>query len=129
MYKYSWVLVILWAFLIFYLSSIPSLQSGFEADFILRKLAHVFVYFVLTILIFDVLWIEFKNKQLSFRRMYFIAGFLAFLYAVSDEIHQTFVPGRNGSPVDVAIDSLGILIGILFLLLLKKFKFILRSKN
>ena len=35
-----------------------------------------------------------------------------FLYAVSDEIHQIFVPGRSGEPRDVLIDTSGVLIGI-----------------
>lgn len=37
---------------------------------------------------------------------------LVFLYAVSDEFHQTFVPGRSASPIDVGIDSMGALFGI-----------------
>ena len=37
---------------------------------------------------------------------------LGVLYAVSDEAHQTFVPGRMGSPIDVAIDTLGIVAGV-----------------
>ena len=35
------------------------------------------------------------------------------LYAVSDEVHQAFVPGRLGSPVDVAIDAVGVVCGVL----------------
>lgn len=35
-----------------------------------------------------------------------------FLYAVSDEMHQAFVPGRSGEPRDVLIDTFGVLIGI-----------------
>jgi VanZ family protein len=34
------------------------------------------------------------------------------LYAASDEIHQTFVSGRHGTPIDVAIDAVGVAIGI-----------------
>src|SRR3989344_3178636 len=43
-----WFWVILWAGLIFILSSIPRLESGLDQDFLLRKLAHIFEYFVLT---------------------------------------------------------------------------------
>ncbi|MDQ4072445.1 MAG: VanZ family protein, partial [Actinomycetota bacterium] len=32
---------------------------------------------------------------------------VSIVYAVSDEIHQTFVPGRSGTPIDVSIDALG----------------------
>ena len=34
------------------------------------------------------------------------------LYAVTDEVHQTFVEGRHGAPIDVAIDTAGVLIGV-----------------
>jgi VanZ family protein len=36
-------------------------------------------------------------------------------YAITDEVHQHFVQGRHASPVDVAIDSAGILLGIVLL--------------
>lgn len=49
-----------------------------------------------------------------------LALLLAVLYAISDEFHQTFVPGRNGTPVDVAIDSLGASLGLLFRIWLTK---------
>ena len=32
---------------------------------------------------------------------------LTLAYAAGDELHQAFVPGRSGRPVDVAIDALG----------------------
>jgi VanZ family protein len=38
---------------------------------------------------------------------------LAVLYAVSDEVHQTFVAGRHGSPRDVLIDAVGAALGLL----------------
>ena len=34
------------------------------------------------------------------------------LYAITDELHQVFVPGRMGSPVDVLIDALGVACGV-----------------
>ena len=37
---------------------------------------------------------------------------LGTLYAVSDEVHQSFVPGRLGSPLDVALDAVGVLVGV-----------------
>ncbi len=38
---------------------------------------------------------------------------LGVLYAASDELHQSFVRGRHASPIDVAIDTVGLLIGLL----------------
>lgn len=48
---------------------------------------------------------------------------LSYLYALSDEIHQTFVPGRSGLFRDTLIDLIGIYLGVLFLKYLKKTKF------
>jgi VanZ family protein len=48
------------------------------------------------------------------------------LYAVADELHQLFVPGRAASPVDVLIDTGGALLGILLFALLR---FLIRKKR
>ena len=42
-----------------------------------------------------------------------LAFVLGALYAVTDELHQVFVPGRMGSPLDVAIDVVGVAGGVL----------------
>ncbi len=123
-----WVLVFLWAGLIFYLSSIPNLSSGFESDFILRKFAHIFIYFILTILIFQAFVGEKRIntiKKINILKILFVSFCLSFLYALSDEYHQSFVFGRTGSLKDVFIDTLGILIAVFFVY----FQFISRSKN
>jgi VanZ family protein len=41
-------------------------------------------------------------------------------YAITDEVHQHFVSGRHSSPIDVAIDSAGILIGVLALVQVRR---------
>ena len=85
--------------LIFALSSTPDLSSGLGTwDLVLRKIAHV--------AIFAALWLTLARA--SEWRHPIGATFLALLYAGSDELHQAFVEGRHGSPVDVAIDSIGI---------------------
>ena len=86
--------------MIFTLSSIPAL----EFPFVLRKLAHVGVYTVLTALLFRAL----RRHTKSERQALVVAALLAGIYAVSDEWHQTFVTGRYGSFRDVGIDTLGI---------------------
>jgi VanZ family protein len=79
-----WLPVLVWAGVIFALSSIPSLGTGLGGwDLLLRKLAHATEYAI-----------------------------LGLLYAGSDELHQHFVSGRHGSPIDVAIDAAGVLIGV-----------------
>jgi len=85
--------------LIFALSATPDLSSGLGAwDFVLRKIAHV--------TIFALLWLTLARVA-DWRRP-ILAGVIAVAYAASDEIHQSFVQGRHGTPVDVAIDSVGI---------------------
>ncbi len=53
------------------------------------------------------------KKRRAFVRFQFAAAVcLAFLYAVSDEFHQSFVPGRTPSAWDVCIDTAGAIIGL-----------------
>jgi|GEM_PF-1827514 len=108
----AWLLVLLWASMIFYLSSIPGLGTGLGIwDLILRKCAHLAEYALLTIL----LWRALRDTTSGWscgalRRS---AMILAVLYAVSDEIHQGFVVTRVGSGVDVLIDMLGAACGLI----------------
>lgn len=75
----------------------------------LRKCAHASVYLVLSLLILNFLFICFKNKKIFNA---FIAVFISFLYACTDEYHQLFVEGRTGQFIDVLIDSLGAVGGV-----------------
>jgi VanZ family protein len=96
-----WLPVVAWAALIFALSSVPNLSSGLgEWDYVLRKCAHVTEYAILGALLLRALGRELPA---------FVA---AVAYAASDELHQHFVRGRHASPVDVAIDAVGITLGL-----------------
>ena len=97
-----WLPVVAWAMLIFALSSVPDLGTGLGGwDLVLRKLAHAAEYAVLGALL------------LRATARPGIAFVLGSVYAVSDELHQAFVPGRAGSPLDVALDTVGVAVGIL----------------
>ena len=101
-----WLPVIIWAGLIFCLSSIPSLKTNLKYDFILRKIAHIVEYFIFTFLLYR----AFKGSfNMSIFQLFIYPFTLSFLYAVSDEFHQSFVPGRSASIRDVLIDTIGIL--------------------
>jgi VanZ family protein len=93
---------------IFYLSSQTSTADHSTFEVILRKIGHVTEYLVLALC-----WIR-AMRGLgvgSNLRGAVVAGIAAtFAYAVTDEIHQTFVDGRHGTPVDVLIDSIGLAI-------------------
>jgi len=113
-----WLWVVLWAGLIFLLSSVSGLESGLEQDFLLRKLTHIFEYFVLTWFLYSAFsghYLEVNKKHPPHRQALFFVLLLAVFYALSDEFHQTFVPGRSGNLRDVAIDFVGILAATLLL--------------
>src|SRR3989344_6850085 len=108
-----WLPVAAWAWLIFYLSSVPSLDSGLAetADWAFRKIAHVVVYAVLTFFVFRALR---HGHSTQIKTALLGAGVFALLYAFSDEFHQRFTPGRHGRLHDVAVDAAGI-IGVVLL--------------
>ncbi len=99
---------IIWGTLIFYLSSLPNLDSGFPFfyDFILRKLAHIFVFFVLTYLVAKSL-----NNAKRLHLWFIIIAII--YYSFIDEIHQANIITRHGNYLDILIDSVGIFLGIL----------------
>ena len=135
---FSWIAVFLWMMLIFYLSAqvadesndlskgftqviatiIEKIIPNFEFDInifnhIIRKYAHFFVYMVLGILVLN-----------AFHRsdMYKInwALIVCIIYAISDEIHQAFVPGRGPGIKDVFIDTSGSIVGIIIYMIINK---------
>jgi len=92
---------------IFGFSSQPSHElPNFDwADRLIKKSGHVFEYAVLAFWCLYALGMG-KNRR-------WLAWLLAILYAVTDEVHQSFVPGRFPSAWDVLIfDNFGALIGI-----------------
>ena len=98
---WAWGPVVAWAGLIFGLSSIPDLGTGLGGwDLALRKLAHAAEYAVLGLLLLRALGRELPAL---------LAGVA---YAVTDELHQHFVPGRQAAVYDVAVDALGVLVGL-----------------
>lgn len=82
-----------------------------ELQFIVRKSAHFIGYMILGILASGlILHYENINKK------YPLAFLICVIYAISDEIHQLFVPGRSGQVRDVLIDSAGSLLGIILVM-------------
>jgi Predicted integral membrane protein len=128
----SWSAVFLWMLLIFCFSSqvveksrmlsegivITSIDtvekvtpvSDFDMEqleYFVRKNAHFFNFLVLGILVVN------AKRRSGFKGLKWFIAALVFciLYAVSDEIHQLYVPGRGGQLQDVLIDSAGVLAG------------------
>lgn len=129
----AWTLVVLWMGLIFYLSHQAGSESSelsagivgfivklirtilpfisFDLEllhFFVRKFAHFFAYFLLGLLLIYAVHIE----RLPTRRSILFSFVFTVAYAISDEVHQLFVPGRSGELRDVLIDSFGSAVGM-----------------
>lgn len=131
----AWILLVLWMIFIFYMSScngnVSSDQSGTIAYvlhnilginysdkliFIIRKCAHVSEFFILGILVINLV------SKYNVKHIYLISFIICVLYSSSDEFHQLFVPGRSGQVTDVLIDLIGVVLGLLFVFLIRCFR-------
>lgn len=94
----KWLPPVLWAAVIFTLSSIPQIKVSelFFWDFLLKKTAHVTEYAIFYALILK-----------ATGRKFALSYIILLLNAISDEIHQKFVPGRSPSLIDIEIDLSG----------------------
>lgn len=132
-----WILVVIWMIVIFYFSSQPggvsdsfsknitevivnfianiinipidiAQQYLYSLNHIIRKIAHFTEYLILALLVIN----AFRESGVKKFKLYLYSFLLCILYAISDEFHQLFVPGRAGQLKDVLIDSLGSICGI-----------------
>lgn len=91
--------------------------------FVIRKMAHMFVFCTLEIIAFFL----FKHFGFSwFKSAIFSIG-CVFIYACTDEFHQLFVSGRSAQVSDVMIDTFGGLIGLSISLILLSFKTMVKN--
>jgi VanZ family protein len=89
--------------LIYLFSAQPSLDSGLGwIDTVGRKVIHFGEYALLCFL-----WWRLLRTAMPDRRAALLAFILSSLYAATDELHQSFVDGRHGTPIDWALDSAG----------------------
>lgn len=79
-----------------------------KCQFAVRKLAHFSIYTVLGFLSL----LAFSNKKLNIKVKLLLSAIICLTYAISDEIHQYFVPGRSCQLRDIFIDFCGSLFGI-----------------
>lgn len=103
-----WLPPLAWMGLIFFLSAQPDLPHapGAWLDTLLKKLGHAVVYGVLAWLYLRGLR-QYGGERYSLVMLRAVSAALAIAYAMSDEYHQTFVPGRNGNLFDVMVDGIG----------------------
>lgn len=100
-----WLPVLIWAGIIFLFSNRPTIKTidFFLGDFILKKSAHFVEYGVFATLLYR----GFINYGIDKKKTMILSVFIAFLYAISDEFHQSFIYGRTATLRDVLIDTFG----------------------
>ena len=94
-------------------------QIAENIDFYIRKCAHFSIYTVLGFLSFFAFLSYDGIRNCKYKYLYILVFCL--LYAVSDEIHQYFVPGRACRVFDVGVDFCGSLFGVYLASVLTKF--------
>lgn len=112
-YFLAYLPAIIWASIIFAFSSqkvIPGVEE-YAPDFFIKKFAHVFVYLVLYFLLQFAVNKTTQTSQTKLRL--YLPLILCCIYAISDEIHQSFVPGRTATLRDIGYDMIGVSIAFL----------------
>ncbi|MDO4963056.1 MAG: VanZ family protein [bacterium] len=132
------LLIIIWMIIIFLFSNQPNSSASTKIvigqvittatktpinnnhiniiNFFIRKLAHITEYFILAILVINLIK-EYTNK---YKYIFIFTLFICFIYAITDEIHQAFVFNRTSSIYDAFIDVIGVLIYLLIYKLTRK---------
>lgn len=81
---------------------------------IIRKLAHFSIYTVVGICIMGFI----STYDVILLKKFLVSLVVGLIYAISDEYHQSFVPGREASIRDVCIDTAGVFMGIIIVLII-----------
>lgn len=107
---------IVWAGIIFLFSSQSSLPGVTIStlDFLIKKFAHMTVYFVLYLLTLRATLLLQPKAQPQQKRVWLLAILLCFVYAASDEFHQSFIPNRTPTVSDLGLDMTGVLLAFLW---------------
>ena len=109
----AWIIVFLLAGLIFYVSSLSFTETHEQKNTGLQAIIyHIAVFFIFSFFLMVAL-VQGKNKE-----FFFVAILGAVEYALSDEIHQYFVPSRFFSWGDVFLDSVGVVFAFLIYFIL-----------
>lgn len=91
---------------------------------IYKKSVHALLYFILSLLFLNFL-MQVNKYKYCVRNI--INILFCFFYALTDELHQTFVSGRGGQFTDVLIDTCGALIGCIYFYLM--YRIIMKRKE
>ena len=101
---FYWLPPLVWMALIYYVSAQPTLPSLSDSllDSLLKYGAHFVEYAVLALLWYRAIYSRFPHPKIQP-----LAFIIVVVYALSDEFHQSFVPGRSATWQDVAVDVIG----------------------
>ena len=149
-------LIVLWMMFIFHMSDQPAIVSAGQSgrlinmlinmpvigsvvspiltssigEFVIRKSAHMFLYFILAILTFKLVYRKEKdfNKKVIIKKL-LISLVVVFIYACTDEFHQLFIPGRSGEFRDVMVDTVGGCIGLCIMWIYTKIRCVEKQGN
>ena len=88
----------------------------YKIEKVIRKIAHFSIYTVVGILLMSLM----STYNLGNKKRTIISLVLGIIYASLDEFHQLFTPGRSAQITDVIIDSMGVMLGILLVMLVIK---------
>lgn len=135
----SWLLLVSWMGFIFFMSQQPGNVSHGQSDFIInlfksigiplneyfgdvatfivRKCGHFSEYFLLFLFSYNVSKLYYSKGRAKLYAIIFV-----FLYACTDEIHQSFIPGRGPGFRDVLIDTFGGTVGLIITKILEMIK-------
>lgn len=83
-----------------------------KIHYILRKLAHIFLFSILAVLVLFTLFLKCNNKK-----KYIFAIILMGLWSWLDEVSKVSIPGRHFSWLDTLLNLLGVIIGIIIFIL------------
>jgi VanZ family protein len=106
-----WIKVIAWMAVIFVVSSIPKSSIPKVKIFEFDKIFHMAEFLILAVLLSRAIGASFSN--ISFMKTAILAIIVSAFYAVFDEWHQKFIPGRVPDIFDFIVDFIGASIGVL----------------
>ena len=89
-----------------------------QVSFCVRKLAHFSIYFLGGILLFEF----YSTFDVTKKRIFGMSALTGMCYACFDEFHQLFIFGRSGQFKDVCIDSAGIIVALIIMIIIAKMK-------
>lgn len=104
---------LVWAGIIFLFSSLPTAKTSdiYWQDFIVKKLAHVIEYGMFSLFLYR----SFVNSGVSPKNAGLYSILISLVYGATDEIHQSFTPGREPRVRDVVFDTIGAILAIHFI--------------